>query len=303
MIKLWVSQLALIGLALAGTAAVRAETAPVSPSCISVSGDIWGEEKPDIAPREIDGQQIKSLSGFLRMIDQRTVDVLIVKGGNFTGWDFAGTMLAGICFEESALAGASFAGAHAPGAGFIKSDLTGANMSGAIMPGVLFRNAGLKNVTAKGADFSHGRFDGGWFDGSIEGWDLDGAHMNGFTFACGITVEDGCPVYKGGAKMTARGADFTDATLHSFGLHAVDLAGARIDQTIIGPRQLPYLAKSDFDGTVILRGGDSDVSLTAEEARQLVVGNAAQKMVEARPSFDCGKGEQGRAGNLRRTCQ
>ncbi len=288
MMKSWFPKLALVMLTLAGTADVRLEAAEEA-SCASVSGDIWSEARPDIAWQEIDGGQIKSLTDFLRVTDNRIAGVPIVKGGDFSGWDFSGASFPGVCFEESNLSGANFAGALAPGVGFIKADLGGANMNGVHMSGVLFRNAGLQGVTAKGADFSNGHFDGGWFEGSVEGWDLDGANMSGFTFECGITVPDGCPVYQGGAKMSARGADFTDATLHSFGLHAVDLAGARIDETIVGPRQLPHLAKSDFHGAVILRGGVSDVHLTAGEARQLLTANAAQRTAEAGPSFDCGK--------------
>ncbi|WP_164089062.1 pentapeptide repeat-containing protein [Sphingorhabdus sp. YGSMI21] len=287
--KPWLPKLVLVMATLAGTTASQAESAAAGTSCASASGDIWGDGQPDIAREEVDGERIESLADFSYMTERRIADVTFIRGGRFSGWDFSGMSLPGICFEESDLSGANFAGALAPGAGFIKADLSGANMNGVHMSGVLFRNAGLKNVTAKGADFSDGHFDGGWFEGSVEGWDLDGADMSGFTFACGITVPDGCPVYQGGAKMTARGADFTDATLHSFGLHAVDLAGARIDGTIIGPRQLPYLAKSDFDGAVILRGGEYDASLTSEEAKQLLAGNVAEETAQTHPSFDCGK--------------
>ncbi len=274
---------------LAGPAGARPESAPEQAGCMSVSGDIWGEGRPDKPPRMIDGKQIKSLTDFLRMTGDRTSNVTVVRGGAFAGWDFGGMSLPGICFEESDLSGANFAGALAAGAGFIKTDLSGANMDGVHMPGVLFRNAGLRAVSARGADFSHGHFDGGWFEGSVEGWNLDGANLTGFVFACGITVPDGCPVYQGGANTSAKGADFTDAILHSFGLHAVDLAGARIDRTIIGPRQLPNLAKSDFRGPVILRGGDRDVSLTSEEARRLLAAHIEQRAVESQPSFNCGK--------------
>lgn len=240
-------------------------------------------------PLEIDGGQIQNLAAFVQLTARRAQGVTIIKGGDFSDWDFGATRLAGICFEESDLAGASFAGASAPGVGFVKTDLTGANMAGARMPGILFRNAGLKQVTAKGADFSRGHFDGGWFEGSVEGWDLDGANLTGFTFECGITVPDGCPVYQGGAKMTAKGADFTNATLDGFALHDVELSGARLDQTIIGPRQLPYLAKADFRGAIVLRGGGSDVSLAGEDVYKLLSENIRQKAAAARPSFDCAK--------------
>jgi uncharacterized protein YjbI with pentapeptide repeats len=289
MMKLWFLQFVLLALALAETGAARAETVVAEPSCASAYGDIWGESEPDVARRAIAGEQIKNLSDFLRMTDRRAAGVTIVKGGNFAGWDFGGTSLAGLCFEETDLAGANFAHASAPGIGFIKSDLTEADMTGAVMPGVLFRNAGLKNVMAMGADFSNGHFDGGWFEGSVEGWTIEGANMTGFAFDCGITVPDGCPVYQGGAAISARGTDFSHASLHSFGLYDVELAGAVLDQTIIGPRQLPYLAKAEFRGDIILRGGGSDVRLTAEDAQILLAENGQQKAAEDHASFDCAK--------------
>ena len=284
-------RLVFTGMALGGASVASAEAAESQSGfgCQSAYGDIWAEDFTDAPHREIDGASVQTPSDFMRMTGTREAGLKIIKGGDFSGWDFSGTSFPGVCFEESDLSGANFAGASASGVGFVKADLSGANMNGVHMSGVLFRNAGLRDVAAKGADFSRGHFDGGWFEGSVEGWDLDGADMTGFTFACGITVPDGCPVYQGGAKMSAKGADFTDATLHSFGLHAVDLAGARIDRTIIGPRQLPDLARSDFRGAIILRGGLSDVSLTAEEARQLVTANAAQEAADAQPSFDCAK--------------
>jgi uncharacterized protein YjbI with pentapeptide repeats len=258
MMKRWFLQLALFALVLAEKGPARSETVAAEPSCASAYGDIWGESEPDVARREIGGGQIKSLSNFVRMTDRRVAVATIVKGGNFAGWDFGGTSLSGICFKETDLAGANFAHASAPGVGFIKADMTDANMTGAAMRGVLFRNAGLKNVMAMGADFPQGHF-------------------------------DGCPVYQGGAAISAKGADFSHVTLHSFGLYDVDLTQAILDQTIIGPGQLPYLAKAKFRGDIILRGGGSDARLIADEAQKLSAENTAQKAAEAYPSFDCVK--------------
>jgi uncharacterized protein YjbI with pentapeptide repeats len=282
-------RLAAMVMALGAGNAASAKSAPAEDSCWSAYGAIQDEKRSDIAPFEIDGSQIESLATFAQLTDLRIQDVMIIKGGNFSGWDFSATRLSGICFDGSDLSGAIFAHASAPGAGFISTDLTGANMTGAYMVGVMFRDAGLKHVAAAGADFSHGHFDGGWFEGSVEGWNIDGAKMTGFTFECGITVPDGCPVYQGGAKMSAKGADFSDATLHSFGLHDADLTGAILDQTIIGPKQLPYLAEAEFRGAVILRGGDSDIHVTAEEALHLVAEATRQKAAAAQPSFDCAR--------------
>ncbi|WP_417621136.1 pentapeptide repeat-containing protein [Parasphingorhabdus sp.] len=278
-----------VALILTGGGSTRAEADESALSdCHFALGDIWDDR--DIPQHEIDGNELGALSDFIRMLDRREPGVTIVKGGDFSGWDFRAIVLSGVCFEESNLAGANFAGVSAPGAGFIKADLTGANLAGAHMPAVMFRNAGLKHVVAAGADFSGGHFDGGWFEGSVEGWNVDGANMTGFTFVCGMTVSDGCPVYQGGEGISAKGADFTEATLHSFGLHDVDLAGARIDRTIIGPGQITYLAQADFRGPVILRGGDQDVLVSAAETQTLLVENAKQAALEKVASFDCAKG-------------
>ncbi|WP_373490268.1 pentapeptide repeat-containing protein [Parasphingorhabdus sp.] len=283
-----------IGLALMvaspGTAsAASTETGSTEPGCLSAYGDIWGERRSAIAKDEIDGGQIESRADFVRLASRAEPGVTIIKGGDFSGWDFSDMPLSGVCFEESKLAGAIFTNAKGSGAGFIKADLTDANMAGADMPGILFRNAGLKNVQSGGANFSKGHFDGGWFEGNVEGWNIDGSDMTGFTFDCGITVPDGCPVYQGGAPISAKDADFSGATLHGFGLSEVELTGAILDQTIIGPRQLPHLATADFRGDIILRGGGDDGRLTADEAQTLWTENDRWQMMQLHPSFDCAK--------------
>lgn len=277
------------GMLLVLASGADAEIRLADASCWSAYGDIGEAGRSDIAVREIDGSAIRSLSDLMRSISPPQARVTIIKGGDFTGWDFADAALSNICFEESKLAGASLSRVKASGAGFIKADLTGADFTGASMPGVLFRNAVLEDVEATGANFSRGHFDGGWFEGSVEGWTVDGADMTGFIFDCGITVPDGCPVYRGGDGISARGTDFSGATLHSIGLYDADLTGAIIDQTIIGPGQLPELAKAEFRGPVILRGGDRSVRITKEETQRLLAEYARQAALEQEPSFDCGK--------------
>ena len=285
-------RLVLMGVALGGASAASAEAAEprAESGCRSAYGDIWAEDFTDVPHREIDGASIKTVSDFMRMTGTREAGLRIISGGDYSSWDFSEIPLANICFDSSKLTNANFSNTQAGGIGFIKSDLTGSNLRGAQMPGIMFRNANLAEVSAQDADFSGGHFDGGWFEGSVEGWNIDGANMSGFVFECGITVPDGCPVYQGGVKMSAQGTDFSGATLHSFGLYDVDLTGAVLDQTIIAPRQLSYLAEAEFRGAVILRGGGSDVQVAADEARSLLAETARQKAVEGRPSFDCAKG-------------
>ena len=281
--------LVLGGIALALGSPLHATTTESAPSCASAYGDIWSEDQPDVPAREIDGASIGSPADFMRMTSTREAGLKIIQGGDFSGWDFSEIPLANICFENSKLAGSRFAGVRARSIGFIKSELTGSNMRGARMPEIFFRNANLSGVSAQGADFSGGHFDGGWFEGGVGGWNLDGANLTGFVFDCGITVQDGCPVYQGEAEISAKGADFSRATLHSFNLHNIDLSGARLDQTILGPGQLPHLNGADLRGEIILRGGSKDVLLDFEEAKFLLTENARQKAKEANPSFDCAK--------------
>lgn len=284
-------RLVLMGMALGGASAASAEAAESQSEfgCRSAYGDIWAEDFTDVPHREIDGASIKNVSDFMRITGTREAGLKIINGGDFSGWDFSKVPLANICFDNSKLMNSNFTDVQARGIGFVKSDLTGSNLRGAIMPGIMFRNANLAEVSAQDADFSGGHFDGGWFEGSVEGWNIDGANMSGFIFECGITVPDGCPVYQGGKKMSAQGTDFSEAILHSFGLYDVDLTGAVLDQTIIAPRQLSYLAEAEFRGAVILRGSRSDVQVAADEARYLLTETARQKAAEGRPSFDCAK--------------
>ncbi|QJB69394.1 pentapeptide repeat-containing protein [Parasphingorhabdus halotolerans] len=256
-------------------------------TCYSVFDDIWSDGNTDIEQREIDGSALKTPADFKRTNGQRRTGFSIIKGGDFSGWDFFGMPLERTCFVEVNLADTDFSKVDTTGIGFIKSDLTGANMRGAKLAGVLFRDAKLENVDARGADFSDGHFDGGWFEGNVAGWNLDGANMRGFTFACGITLPDGCPVYSGGAPISARGTDFTGATLHSFGLYNIITDGAKLDQTIVGPGQLPQLRTADIGGDLILRGGDSDVRITPVEVRTLLEEYASQEVIASNPSFDC----------------
>lgn len=258
-------------------------------SCHAAMGDVWNEDKKDIPIRKIDGNAIKDIAAFRRATGTRELGLKLVNGGNFSGWDFSDTPLDHVCFSETDLKGANLQGVKGSGAAFIKTDLTDANMQGAVLPRILFRNAKLTKVKAQDADFRGGHFDGGWFEGNVGGWNLDGANMQDFVFSCGITLDDGCPVYQGDDPVSARGADFTGATLHSFGLFDFAADGAIIKDTVIGPGQLPDLKKAEFQGDVILRGGQADVRVSASEARKILAAYEKRRTVDASPSFECAK--------------
>jgi len=261
------------------------------PSCadLAIAADQAGKDLTDSPSGRVDGATLANVDALKDAVNQQEVVATIIVGGKFQRWDFSDLTLKSACFVDSDLSGSNWSGATISGGAFVRTDLEGSNFQAAYIAYVYFDNSNLKDVDATGADLSGGRFGGGWFEGSVEGWTIDGADLTGFRFECGITVSDGCPVYQGGTAMSAKGTDFTGATLHSFGLYDVDLTGAVLNRTIVGPGQLPYLAEAEFRGPIILRGGGTDVRLTAEEARTLLAANVQQKAAEARPSFDCAK--------------
>jgi len=259
------------------------------PSCadLAIAADQAGKDLTDSPSGRVDGATLANVDALKDAVNQQEVAATIIVGGKFQGWDFSDLTLQSACFVDSDLSESNWSGATISGAAFVRTDLEGSNFQAANIAHVYFDNSNLKDADATGADLSGGKFGGGWFEGSVEGWTIDGANLTGFRFDCGITVSDGCPVYQGGTAMSAKGTDFTGATLHSFGLYEVDLTAAILDRTIVGPGQLPYLAEAEFRGPIILRGGGTDVSLTAEEVQILLAANVQQKAAEARPSFDC----------------
>jgi|GEM_PF-888432 len=263
---------------------------PLRCADLAISADRAGEDIADQASRRVarvDGDSLSSPDALQEAVNRPGVEATIIVGGKFHGWDFSGRSLRLACFVDSDLSGSNWRGAHLSAPAFVRTDLERADFREADISHVYLDNSNLKNVDARGANLAIGRFGGGWFESSVEGWNVDGANMTGFRFECGITVPDGCPVYQGGEGISAKGTDFSGATLHSFGLYDVDLAGAVLDRTIIGPGQLPYLAEAEFRGPVILRGADQDLEIAAEEARILVAENARQAAVENMASFDC----------------
>ncbi|WP_417611497.1 pentapeptide repeat-containing protein [Parasphingorhabdus sp.] len=271
-----------------------AHATPPPPGCadLILAGD--GAEK-DISDQSgarlmrIDGDSLPDPAALKAAINREELDAAIIVGGKFSGWDFSGFSLRQACFVDSDLSRSNWSNATLVVPTFVRTNLEGANFQNADIAHANLQNSNLKNVNARGADISWGRLGGGWFEGSVEGWDVDGANMTGFRFECGITLSDGCPVYQGGDGISARWTDFSRAVLHSFGLYDADVAGAILDQTIIGPGQLPDLEKAQFRGPVILRGGDHDVGVSADEARTLLAVHAEQQAAQARPSFDCSK--------------
>lgn len=270
-------------------AAFAEEAAPAPTGCAALLGDLWNDPPDASAALEIDGTALASPDALDAALRKRGDRPALVRGGSFSGWDFRAVDAANSCFVEADLSQSNWTGASAPGVGFVKSDLSGASLKAASMPGVLLRDARLEGTDAQGADFSGGRFDGGWFEGTVAGFVLDGANLSGFRFDCGITLDDGCPVYTGDAPLSARGTDFTSADLSSYGFYGVDLAGATLDGTRLAPGQLPVFAAASFKGPVHLVGGQEVAIIDPEEARALIADAADAAAAMERPSFDCGR--------------
>ncbi|AOF99224.1 pentapeptide repeats family protein [Blastomonas sp. RAC04] len=256
--------------------------------CVRMLGDFWGETPAPSDIRTLDGTAYKSPEDLARAVG----DGAVIQGGNFSEWDFRKVRLTKACFVEADLKGSVWTGASAPGVGFIKSDLTEAALSSIRAPGVLFRDAVLTNTHADKADFSGGWFEGGWFDGGVDGWKLDEANLTGFTFSCGITLSDGCPLYDGDRQISARGADFTRAKLssfHRYGLSDIELDGAVLDRTEISPGQLASMKGRKIVHPLVLTGADRTIELSVEEAQAIADDTAIAASFASGPSFDCAR--------------
>lgn len=256
--------------------------------CEAMLGDLWGERPAPADVKTIDGTQVTSPAQLAQLVGKGAV----VQGGDFSEWDFRRITLGPACFVESNLKGSVWNEASASGIGFIKTDLSESTLSGIRAPGVLFRDANLTNVKADKADFSGGMLEGGWFDGSIDGWNLDGANLSRFVFSCGITLSDGCPLRGNDVPILARGANLTGAALSSFrryGLDGIDLEGAILDRTEMSPGQLASLHDKMIVHPLVLVGGDSQIELSAAEAQALIDDAAIVASLAAGPSFDCAK--------------
>ncbi len=256
--------------------------------CETMLGDLWGERPVPADVKTIDGTQVTSPAQLVQMVGTGAV----VQGGDFSEWDFRRVTLGTACFVESNLKGSVWNEATAPGIGFIKTDLSESTLTGIHAPGVLFRDANLTNTKTDKADFSDGLLEGGWFDGSIDGWNLDGANLARFVFSCGITLSDGCPLRNSDAPILARGTNLSGADLSSFrhyGLGDFDLEGAILDRTKLSPGQLASLQGRMIVHPLVLAGGDSRVELSAAEAQALADDAAIFASRAAGPSFDCAR--------------
>jgi uncharacterized protein YjbI with pentapeptide repeats len=251
----------LLALAAAAQSLPPSLAAPLVSSCQAALADGDVDDLPGV-----DGATLSGAPALVALRRARGDAPLVVSRGDFRGADFRGARLHNLCFVDTNLSGSDWSGAQARGVGFVRADLSDARMARADLGLVFFRNAVLENVDARGAILRGGRLDGGWFDGSVANWRLDRADLTGFRFECGITLDDGCPVYRGEGEISFRGTNLTGANLFGRG----DLTGARIDRTEVEPGRLRDLAGARIAGPIHVRGGDRLFTLSPADYRRVL---------------------------------
>jgi uncharacterized protein YjbI with pentapeptide repeats len=248
------------------------------------AGNIFGDHV-----REIDGTALKSPEALRAVLNNKGDKVPLINGGDFSGWDFAALKLplSDVCLYMANLKGSKWDDAEYPGIGFIEVNLEGATFKGAKFDQILLRSANLANVSMADASLRKGLFDGGW-QGSVENWNLTGADLSGFSFSCGITIGDGCPLDRNGVKFVQTNLTGADISSYAF-WGGADYSGAILNGTKLAPRQLPELSGASFAGPVFMVGGADAVQLLPNEIAELQRQNAEVANRDENPSFLCAK--------------
>ena len=218
---------------------------------------------------DIDGTKITTPEALRAALAINRGKVPIIKGGDFSGWNFAriGFPVSNLCFFQSKLARTIWDGGSYPGIGFIEADLVSASFRNAQLESVLLRESFLTDTDMQGARLDSGLFDGGW-GGGISNWNLSGANLRGFRFECGLTLSDGCPLDRSGVKFT--NADFSNADLSTYPFWGqADYSGATLANTKVSPRHLTDIIGAKVKGSVILKGGESEAILSSAEFGEL----------------------------------
>lgn len=246
-------------LLLATMIAVQAATA--EQSCQSAAPRV-GSDPVAAFPAAVDGTRLKSLRDVARLRARGGANLIVVRGGDFSGNKAARLNLDNVCFLDSKLQRTDWRRARASGIGFIRSDLSGSNLSGAQLPGILLRESNLSGVDASAAILDGGRIDGGWA-GSLSQLNLDRARLARFQLVCGSREEDGCPFDRSG--MSIRGTDFSGANLATFSFWDTALDGAILDNTHVGMQQIGQLDRLVVRGPIILHSPRRHVTLQPDE--------------------------------------
>jgi uncharacterized protein YjbI with pentapeptide repeats len=234
-------------------------------------------------PPPVDGMLLRNVSALEKLRKrQRDGSLIIIKGGDFTGWDFRKADIGNMCFIGTKLTESDWRGVRAPGLGFIDTDLTKAQLAGAALPSLLLRTATLADVDARDADFAGARIDGGW-SASFNGLKLDRARLQGAVFACGTREADGCPFDR--QNISARGADFSDVVFTAFAWWGADLEGARFDNAQVAVDDLSTLAKAKPPSRIRVRFGTALIEVPGDVATTIgrLFGPASPPVAAPRP--------------------
>lgn len=227
----------------------------------------------------------------------------VVEGGSFKGADMrkVAPLLAGACLVETELEGTNWEGTAIPNLRLVRVAFTGVKAARARWPGLSTNGVDLAGSDFTGAELPGLRFVSAWRGADFGEVSFRAANLTGASFACGITIDVWCI---NGAPDFA-GADLTRADISGLWLWIpVNVAGARIDDTIVAPAAFPYLAGAQLAGPVRMAksytspyadepGGEGYrppvATLTAEEARMLIAATLATAHTDDQPSFDCAK--------------
>jgi uncharacterized protein YjbI with pentapeptide repeats len=234
--------------------------------CQAALGPLYDGTEETALPGRVDGARIPDARALVALRRAQGDALITVEGGNFARADFRGARLHNICFLDTDLSGSDWRGAEARGIGFVRANLGGANLADAQLERILIRNADMSNVHGERATLAGGRLDGGWFDGKLDDFRLDGADLTGFRFECGIALDDGCPVYTADGEFSLRGANLRGANL----FYWATIDGATIDRTEVPPEQLRALRNARLAGPVLVHGYETNVAISPEEYRTLL---------------------------------
>lgn len=252
----------------AAPAALAARAYPLRPvrTCRDVAGA--PADAVDQLLGRVDGGSIGGAEGLRRLRARRSVAVIIVGGGDFSGADLRGVRLHDVCFVGTKFARSDWRRARAAGVGFVNADLTGAKLQQASMPGVLFDSTVLDRADASGADFSGGRFTGNDF-GGWNGLRLDGADLRRFRFDCEEVAGSSCVDSSGDRiPVSFRRADLRGAHLDGFRGDA-HWTGARFGETRVDLAKLAELDRIRMSGSLIVKERDVRIRVSPSEYARL----------------------------------
>lgn len=244
----------------------------------------------------LDARALRTAAGLGAAIEEAGAQAVIIFGGDFTGEDMRelSPFLESACFVDTTLRNTDWRATAIAGLQFDGVDLTGVQAGRAYWP-----NAKFHASQFEGGDFSSARLPEMRFTSARRGADFGGvsferADLRGAVFECGITVDSWC---LGGSDMDLTGSDLAGAMLNTLGLWNPDgLAGARIENTVVSPRNLESLVEADIAGPVILRSelaldratdASPSVQISPDEARALI--SATKRAQRDVASFDCAK--------------